>query len=67
MLTTFSEIQEAILSLPKADYARFRRWLDEHDWEEWDVEIEADSDAGKLEFLVAEATETKQRGKLADL
>ena len=29
------EIQQAIMNLPKTDYARLRNWIFEHDWQEW--------------------------------
>ena len=54
-MSTIAEIQQAIISLPKSDYAQLRRWLNEYDWEEWDRQIEADSDDGKLDFLVSQA------------
>ena len=43
MTTTIAEIQQAIMDLPKADYAHLKRWIDEYDWERWDAQIEADS------------------------
>ncbi len=66
-MSTIAEIQQAIISLSKSDYAQLRRWLNEYDWKEWDQQIEADSDDGKLDFLVAQATEAKRHGKLEDL
>ena len=66
-MSTISEIQQAIISLSKSDYAQLRRWLSEYDWEEWDRQIEADSDDGKLAFLVDQATEAKRQGTLEDL
>ena len=65
--STISEIQQAIISLSKSDYAQLRRWLNEYDWEEWDRQIEADSDDGKLNFLVDQATEARRQGTLEDL
>ncbi|MCE2449018.1 MAG: hypothetical protein J4F35_11715 [Candidatus Latescibacteria bacterium] len=62
-----AEIQQAIISLSKSDYAQLRRWLNEYDWEGWDRQIEADSDDGKLDFLKAQATEAKRQGTLEDL
>ncbi len=61
-MSTIAEIHQAIISLPKSDYAQLRRWLNEYDWEEWDRQIEADSDDGKLDFLVSQATEAKRQG-----
>ena len=65
--STIAEIQQAIISLSKSDYAQPRRWLNEYDWEEWDRQIEADSDDGKLDFLVNQAMEAKRHGTLKDL
>ena len=59
-MSTITEIQQAIISLSKSDYAQLRLWLSEYDWEKWDQQIEADSDDGKLDFLVDQATEAKR-------
>jgi len=61
------EIKAEIEALPRDDYAELRRWFTERDWEEWDAELEADSEAGKLDFLVEEALAEKRQGKLRDL
>jgi hypothetical protein len=61
------EIQSAIESLPPADYARLRQWFSERDWERWDKQIEADSEAGKLDFLIKEALDEKAKGRLKEL
>ena len=66
-MSTITEIQQAITSLSKSDYDQLRRWLSEYDWKEWDQQIEADSDDGKLDFLVDQATEAKRQGTLEDL
>ncbi len=63
----FQEIQAAIESLPKEEYARLREWFIEKDWEEWDKQIEADSNSGKLDFLAKEALDEKAKGRLRDL
>ena len=64
-MTEISDIQRAILSLPESDYTKLREWLTELDWERWDREIEADSKAGRLHFLAAEADEAKKSGSVA--
>jgi hypothetical protein len=43
------------------------RWVSEKDWERWDQEIAADSDAGRLDFLEREAFDEKAKGTLGDL
>ena len=45
MMSGIAEIQEAILALQDNDYAQLRQWFGELDWEKWDREIEADSEA----------------------
>ena len=66
-MSSLTEIQQAIVSLTRSDYAELMRWLDEYDWEQWDRQIEADSDAGKLDFLLSQAREAKGQGTLEDL
>ena len=66
-MTTVAEIQQAIIGLPKSDYAQLIRWLREYGWEEWDREIEEDVRAGKLDALAAEAWEAKAKGELREL
>lgn len=66
-MSRLEKIQQAILALPEAEYKQLRHWFSELDWKKWDREIEADSDAGKLDFLIAEALEEKKKGTLKDL
>ncbi len=60
-MTKVQEIQIAIQSLSQEEYVRLRQWFLERDWEQWDLQIEADSRAGKLDFLVDEAREEKAK------
>ena len=66
-MSNITEIQQAILALPEADYLQFERWFSELDWAKWDRQIEVDSESGKLDFLVAEALEAKEKGTLKNL
>jgi hypothetical protein len=63
-MTRMQEIEKTILSLPRGEYEKLRRWFLERDWDQWDRKIEEDARAGKLDFLVHEATEAKRQGKL---
>ena len=63
-MKTVAEIQQAILQLPEADYAQLSRWFRELDWEQWDSEIEQDSNAGRLDFLAEQAAKAKAGGTL---
>ena len=66
-MSKVSEIKKAIESLPENDYTQLRLWFSEKDWEKWDKQIQADSEAGKLDFLIKEVLEEKAKGKLKDL
>ena len=66
-MTTTAEIKQAIMNLPRSDYARLRNWLFEYDWQEWDREFEEDVKAGRLDALAAEAMEAKRQGTLKEL
>jgi len=66
-MTKVQEIQTAIESLPREEYVRLRQWFLERDWDQWDKQIEADSEVGKLDFLIKEALDEKARGLLREL
>ena len=55
------DIENAVASLLVEEYRRFREWFLERDWAQWDKQIQADSDSGKLDFLVKEAMDEKSR------
>ncbi len=66
-MTRIEEIEHAINSLPVEEYRQLRQWFLERDWSAWDRQIEADSAARKLDFLLKEAGEEKRLGRLKDL
>ena len=66
-MSKIDQLKAEIESLPNEEFTEISRWLSEKDWERWDKEIEADSQAGRLDFLVREAREEKTKGTLQDL
>ena len=48
-------IEKAIQALAPAELAELRRWFAEFDAEAWDLQLEQDARAGKLDTLAAEA------------
>ncbi len=66
-MVSITDIQEAILDLPETEYTELRKWLSDLDWDRWDEQIEADSGAGKLDSLIADARETREHRALEDL
>jgi hypothetical protein len=66
-MSKVEEIEAAIESLVEEEYVRIRKWFSEKDWEKWDSQIKADSESGKLDFLIKEALDEKAKGKLKEL
>jgi len=66
-MSKVDELKGEIERLPKEEFTELLRWLSEKDWERCDKEIEADSEAGKLDFLVREALDAKAKNTLKDL
>ncbi|MBI5379675.1 MAG: hypothetical protein HZA23_05910 [Nitrospirae bacterium] len=66
-MSKMDELKTEIERLPREEFSELVRWLSEKDWERWDKEIQADSEAGKLDFLVREAFNEKTMGTLKNL
>ena len=66
-MASVAKIQEEILALSETDYLQLKQWFSELEWDEWDRQIEADSNTGKLDFLIAEALEAKEKETLKNL
>ena len=66
-MSTLEEIQAAVVQLEPEDRARFRHWFLERESEAWDREIEADAQAGKLDFLAEEALQDHRAGRTRKL
>jgi len=66
-MSKVDELKIEIEGLPEEEFTELVRWLSEKDWERWDKEIEADSEAGKLDFLIREALDAKAKRTLKDL
>jgi hypothetical protein len=66
-MTKVQAIEEEIKSLSPSELAELRDWLLEHDWAEWDRQIERDSASGKLEEIFAKARADHAGGKSTKL
>jgi hypothetical protein len=67
LMSKIDELKADIERLPGEEVAELFRWLSEKEWENWDEEMRADSQAGRLDFLVREAVDQKARGTLKEL
>ena len=66
-MNELEKLEERIEQLPPEQLKKFRAWFAEFDARVWDAQIEADSKAGKLDFLVAEALVEHKSGKTREL
>jgi hypothetical protein len=66
-MSKVGELEKVVASLTPEEYREFRQWFLEQDWELWDRQIEEDSRAGRLDFLVREALEAKEQGRLKEV
>jgi hypothetical protein len=66
-MSKIDELKADIERLSSEELGELFRWLSEKDWESWDREIEADSRAGRLDFLLREARKEKAKGTLKEM
>jgi hypothetical protein len=60
-------IEKQIAELDQDSFTRLRDWVIDFDHSVWDRKIEADSKAGKLDFLINAALAEYHQGKTKDL
>jgi hypothetical protein len=60
-------LKKEVQKLNRAELARFRDWFLEYDSDRWDVEMEEDVEAGKLDGLAEEALAEYRAGKTSEM
>ena len=60
------EIELAIRDLNADEFAQIAERVHALEQERWDAELDRDASSGKLDFLIAEAQEDRQHGRLKD-
>lgn len=66
-MSTVEEIENAISKLPKEEFTRLQKWLDEFQAKVWDQEFEEDARTGKLDKLAEEAIKEFHAGNCKEL
>ena len=61
------KLEQEIESLSPEEAAEFRAWFLEHDWKNWDRQLERDVKAGKLDALAGEALQDYDAGRTSEL
>ncbi len=67
MMSELEEIEKRIRRLSPEELAEFRAWFVEFDHLVWDKQIEADSESGKLDRIVAEALADFEAGNAKEI
>ena len=65
-MSRVEEIETAIEGLPPEEYLRIVQWFRVREQTRWDEQMDADSLAGKLDFLFDEAESESARGLLRE-
>jgi len=65
-MSRVEEIEAAIEGLPPEEYRRIVQWFRVREQRRWDEQMDADSLAGKLDFLFDEAESESARGLLRE-
>lgn len=65
-MSTVAEIERAIEQLPAGDFAALRQWFVAKENQLWDEQMDADSAAGRIDFLFEEAAAERAKGELRD-
>ena len=65
-MATVEEIEQAIEQLAPMDLARLATWVTARHHEEWTRQMDRDAQAGKLDFLFAEAEAERRADTLRD-
>lgn len=61
------EIEKAITELAPDELARLAEWFAEYHWQAWDLQIEQDAKAGKLDALIKQANDEFDSGNCKPL
>ena len=51
---SIEEVEQAVSEFTPEELSTFRKWFADYDMAQWDKQIEADSEAGRLDHLIGE-------------
>ena len=66
-MSTITEIELAVQKLAPQELAKFREWFAQFDADQWDLQIDRDAAAGRLDALADEALDDLRHGRCKDL
>lgn len=62
-MSELEQIEDRVRKLSPTEFAEFRRWFREQEWDEWDRQIEQDCKSGKLKALAEKALADHAAGR----
>ncbi len=66
-MTKLELIQTEIETLTDDEFTSLKNWINELDAQQWENQIEKDSNSGRLDFLIEESLLEKSKGQLKEL
>ena len=66
-MTKLQLIQTEIETLTDDEFTYLKNWINELETQQWENQIEEDSNSGKLDFLIEESLLEKSKGQLKEL
>jgi hypothetical protein len=66
-VTRLELIQTEIETLTDDEFTCLKNWINELDAQQWENQIEKDSNSGRLDFLIEESLLEKSKGQLKEL
>jgi len=66
-MTKLQLIQTKIETLTNDEFTYLKNWINELDAQQWENQIEEDSNSGRLDFLIEESLLEKSKGQLREL
>ena len=66
-MTKLQLIQTEIETLTDNEFTYLKNWINEFDAQQWENQIEEDSNSGRLDFLIEESLLEKSKGQLREL
>ncbi len=67
MLAEVENIKLAVVDLSPQAKKEFQRWYEDWAWKDWDHQLEADVEAGKLDALAEQAIRSFEAGDYTEL
>ncbi len=66
-MTKLQLIQTEIETLTDDEFTYLKNWINELETQQWENQIEEDSNSGRLDFLIEESLLEKSKGQLKKL